>query len=114
MILHLVELKSTVDPDEWDKIKKQLKGAYHNALAVRGVLELPDISAVKVIITCSEDRLGSATSATTASLKFGLGKPQRYAAVDWLERRVAIDDLNDIPLNIVIRDPDGNASAHLS
>lgn len=113
-VLHLVELKSRMTPGEWQKVKEQLSGAYHNALAVGGVLELPGFSAIRAHVACREDRVSAETTASPSTLKLGLGQRIPDGAADWIARRFTLDGIVNVPLSVIFRDTDGNASAQLT
>ena len=72
-ILHLVELKSKVTPKVWQTTKQQFRGAYHNALAVGGVLHVPGFSEIRAHIVYREDGISPEGSTAPSTLKLGLG-----------------------------------------
>jgi hypothetical protein len=111
-MLHLIELKSKMTRGQWRDVKKQLLGAYHNALAIGGVLELPRFAGVRVHVLCSEDSISPAATANSSTLKAGLGKPLPDT-IDWVERRLTLDGIAGIPLDVTLRDEAGNARARL-
>jgi hypothetical protein len=110
--LHLIELKSKMTRDKWLEVKDQLRGAYHNALAIGGVLELGGFAGVRVHVACNEDSISPAATANSSTLKAGLGKPIPDT-IDWVERRLTIEGIPAIPLTVTFRDKDGNAKAQL-
>jgi hypothetical protein len=112
-ILHLIEMKSTMRPDAWTKTKRQLAGAYHNALAMAGVLHLSPPFVIKAHVANREDRLSPASSPDALLLKQPLGKSATEIFNDWSDGRIGIDGMADIPLNKIHRDSDGNAPASL-
>jgi hypothetical protein len=112
-ILHLIEMKSTLGPDAWTKTKQQLAGAYHNVLALAGVLHLSSPFEIKAHVAFREDRLSPASTPDATLLKQPLGKPAAETFNDWSEGRIDIDGVADIPLKKIRRDNDGNASASL-
>jgi hypothetical protein len=112
-ILHLIEMKSTMRPDAWTKTKKQLAGAYHNALALAGALHLSPPFEIKAHVAYREDRLSPTSTADALLLKQPLGRRAIEDFNDWSDGRIGIDGVADIPLNKIRRDSDGNASARL-
>lgn len=114
LVLHLVELKKQIKLDEWNKMRDQIRGAYHNALAVAGVLELASIDEIRVHVAYTTDLVTARESAVPSSLKQGLGRKPSVGARDWQTRRMRIDDRSDIPINLIQRGPDGNAKVDIA
>jgi hypothetical protein len=112
-VLHLVELKSAMTPGGWKNVKEQLSGAYHNALAVGGVLHLAEFAAIRAHVACREDRIRPDATASPSTLKLGLGLRLPDGVSDWIARRFTLDGVANVPLSVILRDADGNASAHL-
>lgn len=113
-ILHLIEMKSAMRPSEWIKTKQQLAGAYHNALALAGVLHLNPPFEIRVHVAYRDDRLTGRSSADGTILKQRLGGPATETFHDWTEGRIGIDGIANIPLNKIRRDENGDATAGLT
>jgi hypothetical protein len=112
-VLHLVELKSKMTPKEWQKTKQQLRGAYHNALAVGGVLHLQGFSAIKTHVAYREDSVSPEGATAPSTLKLGLVQRLPDNVGDWIARRLVIDGIAAISLNLILRDAAGNAAGQL-
>jgi hypothetical protein len=110
--LHIVELKSKVGPQEWLKCKQQFCGALHNALAINGVLELSEFRLIRLHLAYTTDTISPQTTAAPSTLKLGLGNRVPGVA-DWIARRVDLDSWTAVPLSLILRDGQGNASATL-
>lgn len=67
--LHIFEMKKTVKTKEWEKIQRQFKGAYYNALAIAGFLGIIEyIKETKFYICYKNDGISSDTIGMRASL----------------------------------------------
>jgi len=112
--LHLLEMKSRITLNTWQKAKVQIHGAYLNALAMSGVLGIGDFGSVTVHIAYKEDSLHSNFNATPVVLKVGLGDHGSVDVGEWITRRVAIQDVpTPCDLRLIIRDGAGDGKANL-
>ena len=114
LVAHLVELKSTVGDRKFEDAVSQFRGAYHNALAIAGVLELTKPDEIRCHVAFKVDRVSPVGNASPSGLKTRLGRKPAANAVDWIARRLTIDELQDIPFTWTHRGPDGNAAVEIA
>jgi hypothetical protein len=114
LIIHVIELKKQVKLDTWRDMRRQLRGAFHNALALAGVLQITSIDEIQIHVAYTADLVTARESAVPSSLKQGVGRKPRADARDWETRRMQIDDRPDIPINLILRGPDGDAAAQIA
>lgn len=81
--LHLIECKKTVTEKKWTHVKEQFHGALLNAFAVCGLLNVNDISAVRLYTAYQNDRLSADNSANPTLMKMPVGGRQATIAQDW-------------------------------
>ena len=112
VILHLVECKKTVREKSWKHIKKQFHGALLNAFALCGLLNLQQITAIRLYTAYQNDKLSAESSPNPSLIKMPVGSRQPSLARDWRSGSVNIIGYNFEHQKIVL-DADGMASLQL-
>ncbi len=79
-ILHIIELKTTVNPNEWAHIKKQFMGSYLHAIAYSKILDINFVE-YKFYTFYLNDEIAEITKANIAKLKGRINNRKLYP--DW-------------------------------
>jgi hypothetical protein len=110
-VLHIFELKKTVDLKEWMRMCEQFAGAYLRAEAVAGFVRVT-ISGVKVYPCYRNDKFGS--SSDTICLRVAnTDRQQRETISAWNTGKANIGVFAGVPCEIVKFRLDGNNSGRL-
>lgn len=102
--LCIVELKKTVKPKEWKKIKEQWHGAWLHALALSGVLEAPLSGKITFMAACREDRIAE-NSPNPVLLK--RGGPDLEAYEEWQKGQALLRELGLVAFKKIDLDEEG-------
>lgn len=113
--LHIVELKSRLTAAEWDHARKQMEGMLVNAMALKGVINIPDYTKVICYVAFKKDDILPSKTASPITLKVGVGLPFAVAGTEgWLKGSITL--LNKFVATVVKiqRDAEGNGAHSLT
>lgn len=101
---HLVELKGSVGPGAWEKIKKQFHGMFLNVVAVSAVAQIPAPTSVTCHIAFKKDgfRTSAITDPTLIKTVTG-GTTQIGGGDDWKRGSFKLDDFGSVELRKIQR-----------
>lgn len=109
-ILHVFECKKTVSEKSWTKAKKQFKGGILHAQMLRGLLDIPEFSMIKLYTVYRHDKLLTYTQ-DPGLLRQPVGVAVKKSPYqDWNEEELSMlwyDHLSHIP---ILLDEEGKGS----
>lgn len=108
--LHLLEMKSRLDPGEWTKALLQFEGMLLTSLAVVRILGVTEIASVTCYIAYKNNVMDTAASADLIFLKTFVGKPNPIGKGDaWRSEEVDLPIVGLAQLKKAQRDQANNA-----
>lgn len=103
--LFVIELKKTVKPKEWQKIKEQWHGAWLHAMALSGVLGASLSGNIRFVVAFQNDRIIK-ESPNPVFLKMS-GKTFPQGVVEWGKGKVVLEELGEVAFEKVQLDERG-------
>lgn len=97
-VIHILELKSTMNSSEWDKTKKQLNGAVIHGCACMGVLGITNIENIKFYAAYKKEKISVATDPVLSKIPVGKISSEHTIA-DWREGKIIIPALGNKLMN---------------
>lgn len=112
--LHIIELKRTLSSSSWDTVIHQLRGAFLNALAVAGVLDIDRIEKVRCYAAYRSTKMETKDIVSTPDpifIKSLVGEDiERSALWSWTHKRVKLPDETTALIELLQLDESGCGS----
>lgn len=89
--LHIVEMKSSLNLGEFNKVLEQLKGMFLSAIAVLGILKLPEPETVTTYLAFKKDKISEIDSAQPILLKLQVGGARMPGMNEWITGRINLE-----------------------
>ncbi|WP_199902290.1 hypothetical protein, partial [Azospirillum sp. B506] len=109
--LEIVEMKSKLNKKSWDSTKEQAEAGLLNALAIKGIFDLPNFSSITLHVAYKIDNLSIDRSSSPSLFRVPLGeKITKPSWMDWEDGNINLLASKNISINKIVRDENGDCS----